>query len=69
MTTLSDLLLRSAPLPKREKATCGARTRKGTPCRRRPLSNGRCKLHGGLSTGPRTRRGRARALANLKQYR
>lgn len=30
---------------------CGAKTRAGTPCRRRDLSsNGRCKLHGGLST-------------------
>lgn len=45
---------------------CGAKTRAGTPCRRRDLSsNGRCKLHGGLSTGPRTAAGRARAIANL----
>lgn len=34
--------------------TCGARTRAGTPCKRRDLyASGRCKLHGGLSTGPR----------------
>lgn len=45
---------------------CGAKTRAGTPCRRRDLSsNGRCKFHGGLSTGPRTAAGRERALANL----
>lgn len=45
---------------------CGAKTRAGTPCRRRDLSsNGRCKLHGGLSTGPRTAAGRERAIANL----
>lgn len=32
---------------------CGARTRAGTPCRRRDLyASGRCRLHGGLSTGP-----------------
>lgn len=32
--------------------TCGAQTRAGTPCKRRDLyRSGRCKLHGGLSTG------------------
>jgi len=37
--------------------TCGARTRAGTPCKRRDLyRSGRCKLHGGLSTGPRKSR-------------
>ena len=35
-------------------ALCGAKTRIGTPCRRRPISGKkRCKLHGGASTGPR----------------
>lgn len=29
--------------------TCGAKTRSGTPCKRPPLLNGRCKLHGGKS--------------------
>lgn len=34
--------------------TCGAKTRAGTPCKRRDLYNsGRCRLHGGLSTGPK----------------
>jgi len=34
---------------------CGAKTRAGTPCKRRDLyASGRCKLHGGLSTGPKT---------------
>ncbi|WP_390882416.1 HGGxSTG domain-containing protein [Halomonas saccharevitans] len=34
---------------------CGARTRAGTPCKRRDLfSSGRCRLHGGLSTGPKS---------------
>lgn len=48
--------------------TCGART-KGTskPCRRVPCKNGRCKLHGGRSTGPKTAEGRKRcAEVNLK---
>jgi len=33
------------------------------------LRNGRCKFHGGMSTGPKTSEGRARALANLRQNR
>lgn len=34
---------------------CGARTRAGTPCKRRDLyTSGRCRLHGGLSTGPKS---------------
>lgn len=37
--------------------TCGARTRAGTPCKRRDLyQSGRCRLHGGLSTGPKGNR-------------
>ena len=41
--------------------TCGAITRKGTPCRMNAiLGKGRCKYHGGLSTGPTTKDGRAR---------
>lgn len=48
---------------------CGARTRTGHPCRAKALQGtGRCKWHGGCSTGPRTPEGRARALANLKQF-
>jgi hypothetical protein len=45
---------------------CGARTRKGTPCKRRDVydPNGRCKLHGGLSTGPRTEAGKKKAALN-----
>ena len=42
---------------------CGARTRPGTPCRRWPMPNGRCRLHGGCSTGPRTAEGLARLAA------
>ncbi|HET6724692.1 MAG TPA: HGGxSTG domain-containing protein [Gammaproteobacteria bacterium] len=41
----------------------------GKPCRARALPNGRCRFHGGLSTGPKTPEGKRRALANLKQYR
>lgn len=38
-----------------EKVVCGAITRQGTPCQKTPLKNGRCKLHGGKSTGPKDR--------------
>ncbi len=45
---------------------CGAQTRAATPCRRTDIySNGRCKLHGGLSTGPKTKAGLRRVTANL----
>jgi len=45
--------------------TCGARTRAGTPCKQTGLyRNGRCKLHGGLSTGPTTDEGRRKSSLN-----
>ncbi len=53
---------------KREIEKCLAKTRKGSPCQCLALANGRCRFHGGLSTGPKTREGRRRALMNLKQY-
>jgi hypothetical protein len=40
---------------------CGARTRCGGECRQPAMPNGRCRLHGGLSTGPRTPEGLARS--------
>jgi hypothetical protein len=39
---------------------CGARTRAGCSCRQPAMRNGRCRMHGGLSTGPRTAEGRER---------
>jgi len=33
---------------------CGARTRRHTACRGPAMANGRCRMHGGKSTGPRT---------------
>jgi hypothetical protein len=42
-----------------KKNKCGAHARStGHPCKARPLRNGRCKNHGGLSTGPRTQKGK-----------
>ena len=43
---------------------CGAKTRSGRPCAKYRMSGKRrCRLHGGLSTGPRTAEGRARIAA------
>jgi hypothetical protein len=36
---------------------CGAKTRKGTPCRSAAMPNGRCRMHGGCSTGAKTAEG------------
>ena len=47
---------------------CGAKTRRGTGCQR-PANrkNGRCRLHGGASTGARTGEGRERiSQSNLR---
>ncbi len=44
---------------------CGARSRKGTPCKNLSIyANGRCKFHGGLSTGPKTEAGKRKVAAN-----
>jgi hypothetical protein len=40
---------------------CGAKTRAGCACRQPAMTNGRCRLHGGKSTGARTAEGRRRA--------
>ena len=42
---------------------CGARTRRGCPCRGPAMKNGRCRMHGGGSTGAKTAEGRARIVA------
>ena len=47
---------------------CGAKIHRGTACQRPAnKNNGRCRLHGGQSTGPKTAEGRAKiAAANLR---
>ena len=43
----------------RRKQHCGAYARStGKPCMAKALSNGRCRNHGGMSTGPKTEEGR-----------
>jgi hypothetical protein len=46
---------------------CGSHARRtGWPCRGPAMRNGRCRMHGGRSTGPRTEEGRQRAkIANF----
>ncbi len=40
---------------------CGAKAKStGEPCQGPAMANGRCRLHGGLSTGPKTEEGKAK---------
>ena len=67
-TELGQRLLRK--LERTDGHLCLATTRAGTPCIALGSGAGlRCRLHGGASTGARTPEGKARALANLLQYR
>jgi len=48
---------------------CGAKARQNShqPCRQPAMQNGRCRMHGGKSTGPKTPEGKERAAkANFK---
>lgn len=48
---------------------CGATTRRGEPCRNIHLArNGRCRFHGGNSTGARTPAGRARQREGYRAW-
>ncbi len=52
----------------RQKVKCGAYARStGHPCQAKALTNGRCKNHGGLSTGPKTPEGRQAIAAATRQ--
>jgi hypothetical protein len=52
----------------RRRLVAGARSKRtGKPCQGAAMPNGRCKLHGGKSTGPRTPEGLERSRrANWK---
>ena len=59
-----------------ERPLCGARCRDGHSCQAPAMldretgcyiRNGRCRIHGGLSTGPRTVAGRRRVAAVARQ--
>jgi hypothetical protein len=49
-------------------ARCGAKTRRGTVCQCPAMRNGRCRLHGGLSTGPKTAEGIRRIQAAVTKH-
>jgi len=59
----SEALLKANAAPR-----CGARSKRtGKPCQGAAMPNGRCKFHGGKSTGPRTPEGLERSRrANWK---
>lgn len=60
-----------------ERPRCGAKCRDGRPCSAPAVwragdlepRNGRCRNHGGLSTGPRTAEGKRRSLEALRTAR
>lgn len=48
---------------------CGAKTRAGGSCQCKPIpGKRRCKFHGGLSTGPKTKEGKARCAEGLRKW-
>ena len=52
----------------RSKIRCGARRKRdGQPCQAPALANGRCKFHGGMSTGPKTPEGKARCAEGFRR--
>lgn len=59
-------------IPKVERPFCCAEGRNGTPCRARVVVDAegkprrRCRLHGGLSTGPTSAEGKARVSTAQK---
>jgi len=53
----------------KQKRICGAYARStGKPCQSSALKNGRCRNHGGMSTGPKSIEGR-RAIAEATRQR
>ena len=48
---------------------CGAKNRRGGVCRHRVTEDGlRCRFHGGKSTGPKTKQGKAKVGQNAKRH-
>jgi hypothetical protein len=56
------------PLGCRDMVCGGKGRRSGRPCQCKEIyANGRCKWHGGASTGPKTAEGKARSQGNLRR--
>jgi hypothetical protein len=52
---------------KKLRKICGAKNRKGLPCQcKLLLRGGKCKFHGGMSTGPRTKAGKKKSIEALR---
>src|SRR5690625_2998118 len=47
---------------------CGAKTRSGKPCKNGAMANGRCRMHGGKSTGPPKRNQNAKRHGFFSKY-
>jgi hypothetical protein len=61
MTDLPHALLSARLAGAQAAPRCGARRKHdGCPCQQPAMANGRCRLHGGKSTGPRTPEGAER---------
>lgn len=66
--------LRTMRMERKHRSLCGAKTRKGTPCQAKvywpsdeDVPSKRCRMHGGLSTGPTTEEGRKRLAKSAKE--
>jgi hypothetical protein len=62
-------LLQGKPYTEPERITCGAKTRTGAPCKRKPVpGKKRCPNHGGLNRSDRTPQGRINAGKGLREW-
>src|SRR6516225_9897144 len=68
VTRVADVIAVGEPRCESAAPRCGARSKRTSkPCRAAAMPNGRCKVHGGKSTGPRTPEGLERSRrANWK---
>ena len=57
-------MIKTNDTPQNDIKICRAKTRGGAPCQKYPIAGRtRCRLHGGLSTGPKTPEGKAACIA------
>lgn len=62
-------LIEGKPCAAPERPTCGAKTRTGAPCKRKPIAGKkRCRNHGGLNRSDRTPQGRINAGKGLREW-
>src|SRR5690625_7429325 len=56
------------PHAMKSRKRCGAKTRAGNPCKNYAMANGRCRMHGGKSTGPPKQNSNARTHGLFAKY-